>query len=195
MPSKPKSYNLQPMIRITTGSAKNKKLKIPEVEGFRGVQEVAKMALFSILGSKVEGTSCLDLYAGSGNLGLEALSRGALHCDFVDENYEAIGCINENIKNCGFSDKAAVHKKDCVKFVSQTGDKYDLIFADPFYNNTTHVHLLKNIEGILKEGGILAFFHGKDLDFGELAGKTNLIVLTTRNFGASVLEILEKPLI
>lgn len=177
-------------LRITTGTAKNKRLEAPQIEGFRAVQEVAKMALFSILDTKVEGANCLDLYAGSGNLGLEALSRGASWCDFVDASYESVLVIKRNVENCGFFDKSAVYVKEAPKFVSQSQTQYDIIFADPFYQDTSHVFLLKNMETVLKPNGIIAFYHGTNLDIQGLVGKTSLNIVNQRHFGNSTLTLL-----
>jgi 16S rRNA (guanine966-N2)-methyltransferase len=180
------------MIRVSGGTAKNKKLIPPDIEDFRAVQEIAKQAAFSIIGDKIKDAVCLDLYSGSGNLGIEALSRGAKRCDFVDENYEAYGVISENVKRSGFIEKAGFFKKDAVKFVANTAQKYDIIFADPFYDTTAHVFLMKNIAKILNDGGIIVFFHGKNLDFPSLIKDTGLKIITERQFGGSLFEILTK---
>lgn len=182
---------MTPMLRVTTGTAKNKKLVAPEIEGFRAVQEIAKLAVFSIIGEQVENAECLDLYAGSGNLGIEALSRGAEWCDFVEMTTEGYEAIEKNLNNCGFLEKAMVSRKDAVKFVSTVEKQYDLIFADPFYNTTNHVFLMKNLDKILKNEGILAFFHGDNLEFDRLIKDTNLFVVTERKFGNSFLKILK----
>jgi 16S rRNA (guanine(966)-N(2))-methyltransferase RsmD len=179
------------MIRVITGSAKNKKLVAPEVEGFRAVQEIAKAAAFSIIGEKVVGSRCLDLFAGSGNLGIEALSRGAESCDFVEESTSGYDAISANLVNCGFVEKAVVVRKDAVKYVSSTEKTYDIIFCDPFYNTTSHVFLMKNIDKILKINGVLLFFHGENLDFERLIAGTDLQVVTTRKFGSSLFEVLQ----
>lgn len=180
------------MIRITTGTAKNKKLKVPNIDGIRSVQEVSKMAIFSILGEKVSGTNCLDLYAGSGNLGIEALSRGAKWCDFVDEHPKAIKVIEENLKNCDFTEKSEVIRKDAIKYSANTEKKYDLIFVDPFYENTSHIFLFENLEEILNESGFIIFLHGLELDLEKNISKTQLKLVTQRKFGRSMFSILEK---
>ena len=180
------------MIRITTGSAKNAKLKTPNIPGFRSVQEVAKSSLFSILADKVEKAVCLDLYSGSGNLGLEALSRDAAQCDFVDENKEAKITIQENIKKCQFEEKAEFHFRDSVKFATNTEKQYDLIFVDPFYDSTSHVFLMKNLDEILKPQGLISFFHAESLDMDNLIKDTNLEIIDKRKFGKSYFTILKK---
>ena len=179
------------MIRIITGTAKNKKLKVPDVDGYRAVQEIAKGALFSIFNDKVLDANCLDLYAGSGNLGIEALSRGAKHCDFVDKNAVATKIIQENINNCGLNEKAEVFLRDAVKYVANTDEKYDLIFVDPFYSETHHVFLMKNLEEILVFDGIIAFFHGKELDINKVTKETDLVATDIRRFGKSYFTLLE----
>ena len=91
------------MLRITSGTAKNKKIRVPKIQEFQAVQEVAKLAIFSMLGEKVVDATCLDLFAGSGNMGIEALSRGAKWCDFVDKNRKSTDVIKENLVNAEVS--------------------------------------------------------------------------------------------
>lgn len=180
----------KPEIRITTGIAKNKKLKAPDIEGFRAVQEVAKSSVFSILGDKVPESMCLDLFSGSGNMGLEALSRGAEWCDFVDSNYFSCEAIRENIVNCGFLEKAEVIRKEAAKYVVNTEKTYDIIFLDPFYDDTNHKFLVSNLENILNKDGLIVFFHGENLDLKSLIEGTGLNIMEERKFGKSFFTIL-----
>ncbi len=178
------------MIRITSGTAKNKKLIVPDVPGIRAVQEVVKLAIFSILGEKVDDAMVLDLFAGSGNLGLEALSRGAQWCDFVDDNYNARQAITKNIKSCGFEDKSEVFFSDAVKYVANTDKKYTIIFADPFYDDLSHKFLMKNLEEILNPGGTIIFLHGDKLKIEKLTEGTNLKIIDERKYGKSILNFI-----
>lgn len=180
------------MIRIITGSAKNTKLYTPDIPGFRSVQEVAKGSLFSILDQIVKESVCLDLYAGSGNLGLEALSRGAAWCDFVDDHKLAETAILNNIKKCGLEEKAEFHLKDAVKYAANTDKRYDLIFVDPFYENRSHVYLTKNLEEVLNPKGYITFFHDHDLDVENLIQDTDLTMTNQRRFGKSYFSILKR---
>jgi len=179
-------------IRVITGSAKNRKLKAPDIEGFRAVQEVAKSSLFSILGSKIDEAECLDLYAGSGNLGIEALSRGAALCDFVDENPKSIQAIEENIVKCGFVEKSSVYRKDTVKFIANSNRNYDVVFIDPFYQTTSHKHLISNLINVLTEKGVAVFFHGEDTDIPTLLFDTPLKILDERRFGKSFFTLIAR---
>lgn len=182
------------MLRITSGTAKNKKIIVPEVEGIRPVQEIVKLAIFSILGDRVEEARVLDLFAGSGNLGLEALSRGAAWCDFVDSQWIAKQVIMKNIKNMGFDDRSEVHLSESVKFVGNTSNKYDVIFVDPFYEDLSQKFLVKNLEEVLNPDGTVIFLHGEKLDMNKLIDDTKLEILSERKFGKSFLTVLSRSL-
>jgi 16S rRNA (guanine(966)-N(2))-methyltransferase RsmD len=178
------------MLRITTGTAKNKRLKIPDIEGFRGVQEKAKLSLFSIIGDRIKGAVCLDLFAGSGNLGIEALSRGASWCDFVDENPICTEAIEASLHNCGFLEMGEVFRKSAVKYAEQCNRLYDVIFIDPFYSNTTQKHLIKELGNICKSSGHIFYFHLSTFNAKELLADTNLEIKDSRRFGESVFDLM-----
>jgi 16S rRNA (guanine966-N2)-methyltransferase len=192
------------VLRITTGTAKNKRLLTPEIENFRAVQEIAKGAIFAILENRVAGAKVLDLFAGSGNLGLEALSRGAKHCDFVDEHPKSARVIQENIKQCGFStaepgsplddvSQAAVTRKNALKFVENSyskGKTYDIVFLDPFYEDTAQIHLFKFLPRVVSKTGVIIYLYGENVKLDKLVDGTNLEVVTTRRFGRSYFSVL-----
>jgi 16S rRNA (guanine966-N2)-methyltransferase len=178
-------------IRITSGTAKNKRLKAPAMAEFRAVQEVAKQAVFSILGDKVVGAQCADLFAGSGNMGLEALSRGAAWCDFVESDYEATEILDKNIQNCGFGDQSEVYRREAGKFAANIEKKYDLVFMDPFYHDTAHKHLMKMLNEIINPDGQVVILYGDQLNLDTIIVDTDFEVVTTRKFGASRFSILQ----
>lgn len=180
------------MLRVITGIAKNTPLKTPYVEGYRGVQEIAKGAIFSIIGEEIKDSICLDLYAGSGNLGIEALSRGAKWCDFVDLNKSSVKCILDNLKKCKF-ENYEVFNKDSVKYVANTDKIYNYVFLDPFYDDTNHIFLMQNIEEILNpEKNMVIFLHGDKLDVEKVISKTNLKIIDERKYGKSFASFLKK---
>lgn len=180
------------MLRITSGIAKGKKLKAPNFPEFRAVQDKAKLAIFSILGDKIIGAKCLDLYAGSGSLGIEALSRGAKWCDFVDESRRAEDTITENLKNTGFTEKAEVFGQDAVKFVGNAFEKYDIVFVDPFYNETHFRFLFQNLEEALSEKGAIIFSHGKETEVDDvLANTSKLKVHDEKKYGSAYITVLK----
>lgn len=180
------------MLRITAGSAKNKPLETPEIEGYRAVQEVAKMAIFSIIGEDIQGKKCLDLYAGSGNMGIEALSRGAEYCTFVDENPEAIKTIEKNLFSCSFFENFEVKRKNALKFVTSTEDTFDYIFLDPFYADQTNKHLIKSLSRICNNKAQIFFLHASDYSIEKDLQDTDLEVASIRRFGKSSISQLTK---
>ena len=180
------------MLRVTSGSAKGRKLKVPPIKDFRAVQDKVKLAIFSILGDRIIGSVCLDLYAGSGSLGIEALSRGASHCDFVDKSRLAELTILENLQTLGFSEQAGTFRADAVKFVGNSEEKYDVIFVDPFYTETHFKFLFENLQEILKLGGVVIFSHGKGTDMADaLANAPKLKLRDTRKYGIAHISTIE----
>lgn len=178
-------------IRISSGTAKNRKLKAPQIPGIRLAQEVVRQAIFAILADKIENAKCLDLYAGSGSIGLEALSRGASWCDFVDINPQSTQAIEANIKYCRFEANAQVHQVDALKYVSNCEVLYDIIFVDPFYGQVNLKHLFKMLPQILKRDGLLFFLHGKEASVDQIIEDTPFKVTDERKYGASHVSLLE----
>lgn len=128
-------------MRIIAGTAGRIAIKVPSAVA-RPTTDFVRQAVFSILGEKVESTRVLDLFAGSGALGLEALSRGATACTFVDEHRQAVNVINENLAKARLEGGHAV-KSDVATFLKRDAATYDLIFADPpywkFYGDKDHI--------------------------------------------------------
>ncbi len=128
-------------MRIIAGKAGRIAIKVPSAVA-RPTTDFVRQAVFSILGERVEGARVLDLYAGSGALGLEALSRGAGTCTFVDEHRQAINVIIENLTKARLDGGHAV-KAEATPFLKRDAGTYDLIFADPpywkFYGDRDHV--------------------------------------------------------
>ncbi|MFZ5425194.1 MAG: RsmD family RNA methyltransferase [Patescibacteria group bacterium] len=179
------------MSRITSGTAKGKNLIVPNIENIRLPQDKFKLALFSILADKVKGADCLDLYAGSGSLGLDALSRGAQSCDFVDTDRKAIDAIEKNMFDLGFTGRGEIIQDDAVKYVANTSVTYDIIFADPFFDDVKHRFLMQNMEEILNPNGVICFSHGKELDIEDVIKNTKLEIFTTRKYNNAFLTILK----
>ncbi|MET0017261.1 16S rRNA (guanine(966)-N(2))-methyltransferase RsmD [Oscillibacter sp.] len=120
-------------MRVITGSARGRRLK--ELEGMetRPTTDRVKEGLFSALQFEVEGRRVLDLFAGTGQLGIEALSRGAVGCVFVDRRADAVKLIRENLKITGLTDRARVVTGDSMEYLGALREKFDLIFLDPPY--------------------------------------------------------------
>lgn len=133
-------------MRIIAGKAGRIAIKVPSAVA-RPTTDFVRQAIFSILGEKVEEARVLDLYAGSGALGLEALSRGAGSCTFVDEHRQAVSVINENLTKARLEGGHPV-RSEVRTFLKRDAATYDLIFADPpywkFYGDKDHVTELLN---------------------------------------------------
>lgn len=117
-------------MRVITGSARGRRLK--EIEGLetRPTTDRVKEALFSVIQFDIEGRRVLDLFAGTGQLGIEALSRGAESAVFVEQRKDAVQAVRENLVVCGLSDRARVVSGDAMSYL-KSGEKFDLIFLDP----------------------------------------------------------------
>jgi 16S rRNA (guanine(966)-N(2))-methyltransferase RsmD len=123
------------MMRIITGTAKGKKLVSLEGEATRPTSERIKEAVFSSIQFDVEGRRVLDLFAGSGQMGLEALSRGAEKATFIDLSREAMEIVKQNVKITGFTDKCHYLVSDWRNYIRKASgrEQYDLVFVDPPY--------------------------------------------------------------
>ena len=120
-------------MRVISGSARGRKLKEPVGETVRPSSDRVKEAVFNIIQFDIEGRNVLDLFAGTGQLGIEALSRGAKKAVFVDSGAGAIRLIRENLKICGFLKRATVVPGDALRYL-ENDEKFDLIFIDPPYD-------------------------------------------------------------
>jgi len=122
-------------MRIISGSARGRRLKEPVGNSIRPTSDKIKESVFNIIQFDVEGRRVLDLFAGSGQYGIEALSRGARNVVFVDSASESVKLVKENLKISGFSEMASVYGRDAIRFL-ESEEKYDLIFVDPPYDTT-----------------------------------------------------------
>ena len=144
-------------MRVISGKAKGIVLKAPEGEATRPTADRVKEAIFSILQFEIPGMSVLDLFGGTGQLGIEALSRDARSVVFVDSRDDACKLIRENLKRTNFQSQARVVKSDYLAFLKNCRDKYDVIFLDPPYAEVFLENALKMITeiDILQSGGII----------------------------------------
>lgn len=158
-------------MRVISGSARGRRLK--ELPGMdtRPTTDKVKESLFNIIQFDIEGRRALDLFGGTGQLGIEALSRGAARCTFVDMNRQAAAIIRENLKTVGFDQQATVHQGDAVAFVSGCRETYDLIFLDPPYQTQLLENCVQAVAkfDILSEHGIMICESAAEKQLPELA--------------------------
>ena len=164
------------MLRIITGTAKGKKLKTLEGEATRPTSERIKEAIFSSIQFDIEGRRVLDLFAGSGQMGLEALSRGAESAMFIDSSREAIEIVKDNVKATGFEKQSKHTVSDWRNFIrkaSGRGDRYDLVFIDPPYADECCADAAMRLArgGMLSLGAIVVLESGNEaIDVESLSG-------------------------
>ena len=157
-------------MRIITGKAKGIVLKTPQGEATRPTAERVKEAVFSMLQFDIEDRSVLDLFAGSGQMGLEALSRGAASAVFVDKSKDAIRLIKENIEKTRLADKATVFQSDYLDFIKRNfGKSFDIIIIDPPYALKMYNPALKSLleAGMLKKTSLIVCESGADEIFNR----------------------------
>ena len=162
-------------MRVITGKARGVTLKTPEGLQTRPTTDRVKEALFSIIQFDIPAASVLDLFGGTGQLGIEALSRGAKRAVFVDESDKACRLIQENLRRTRMEGEGTVVRGDYLAYLSRCREKFDIIFLDPPYAEVFLENALKMITeiDILQSGGIIVTERplGKELPF-EFEGYT-----------------------
>ena len=144
-------------MRVISGKARGIALKTPNGMATRPTSDRVKEALFSIIQFDIPGARVLDLFGGTGQLGIEALSRGAKSAVFVDERQDACGLIRENLKKTGLSESADVIRADYQSYLRNCREKFNIILLDPPYADVfleNAIKIIKEID-ILQSNGIM----------------------------------------
>lgn len=147
-------------MRIITGIAKGRAIKAPEGQNTRPTSDRVKESLYNIISKKINGARVLDLFSGTGNLGLEALSRGAENCTFIEKNNDTYKILAYNIENLGFAANSELYKGDAFNILGtlqRNKKKYDIIFLDPPYGMGLIEKSINEINKLmlLEENGII----------------------------------------
>lgn len=159
-------------MRVNAGSAKGKKLKSSSTKEVRPTSDKVKAAVFNTIGQNLEGKMFLDLFSGTGGMGIEALSRGADSCVFIEKNRECVKIIYENLKITGLSHRARVFKTDVIRGLAKLQKEnlsFDFIYMDPPYFKPLYIPVFEAIleKGLLKKDGALIVEHFKNIIFPE----------------------------
>jgi 16S rRNA (guanine966-N2)-methyltransferase len=176
-------------LRIIGGTARGRRLQTPSKSTakypgqlIRPTADRSREALFNIIGQEVKAATVLDLYAGTGALGLEALSRSAIRTVFVDNNPQAVQLIEKNIELCGFSDRTLVLERDLSKglyfLAKQLPEvKFSIIFIDPPYRKGLSSTMLQEIEktDILSSDALIVVEEDAIADLSSMATELNLV--------------------
>ena len=154
-------------MRINSGRFKYRKLEIPE--SARPTTEKVREAVFSMLIGRVEGATVLDLFAGSGSLGLEALSRGAEFCVFNEGDRKNYKILKNNITNCKAEEISSTYNNDFRKALTLANREFDIIFVDPPYREGYYSEVFELVEeyGLLADGGVIVAEHLNDNELSD----------------------------
>ncbi len=156
-------------MRVIAGTYKGRKLESPDSYDIRPTTDKAKEALFSILMNETAGARVLDVFAGSGALGIEALSRGAAECVFIDHSRQSVALIKRNLAACGVTEPARVIAGDYRKALAGLGGRFDIILMDPPYGQSLLEEAFRLIheQSLLSEGGVIVCEHRKEEELPE----------------------------
>jgi 16S rRNA (guanine966-N2)-methyltransferase len=181
------------MLRVVAGTAGGLRLHLPKGASIRPTQDRIKQVIFSSLADRVVGATVLDLYSGTGALGIEALSRGATRSTFVDADPRCIACIQRNLTHCKFIGQPVV-LSDAGKFLQGVkNETYHVIFADPPYQKSggslDNLDLLIQLSHCLNEGGWLIYEHASRQAF---CNPPSWEIVRHRLYGETALTFLRK---
>ena len=188
-------------MRVVTGEAKGRKLKAPKTAGTRPIIDRVKTALFDILSTRVEDARFLDLFAGTGSVGIEALSRGAAHATFIEMNHSVLKLVRENLKITGLGDRAETLQADAFKFLqsnaAQNGNAqrvYDMIYVAPpqYHEMAARALAMLDTSPLLAEDGlVIVQIHPKERSAVASVPLTRLVLSDERKYGSTLLMFYE----
>lgn len=165
-------------MRVITGTARGRVLRTLEGEDVRPTTDRVKEAVFSIIQFEIEGRRVLDLFAGSGQLGIEALSRGAASATFVDMSKDSLSAVKYNLEHTKLGDNAKVVQTDALSFLKLTKDKFDIVFLDPPYASSLVVDSMKLLSDVVAAGGCAICETPVDSELPEASASLNSIAAT-----------------
>lgn len=179
-------------MRVISGKYKGRKLEGYDIVGTRPTMDRVKESLFAMISGYIKDARCLDLFAGSGSLGIEALSNGAKSCYFVDKSSEVIKTLQNNINNIKIEEEYYLLQQDYMEFLKKAKNNYlqfDLIFLDPPYDN----HIIENIltfiyqNNLLSPNGLIIC----EYEFQDIKGP-DFIIYKEKIYGTKRIKIFKK---
>jgi 16S rRNA (guanine966-N2)-methyltransferase len=167
-------------MRVIAGSQKGRRLLSPEGTSLRPTSDRVKEALFSILAPRIPGARFLDLYAGTGAIGIEAMSRGARHAAFVESHADSLRLLRDNLVRCGLTAQAEIHSCTATAFLKRelSDDAYDVVFADPPYQETDDgLAMLSalSMSAIISPASTIILEHGSKSKLSSEIGRLSLV--------------------
>ncbi len=179
-------------MRVIAGELKGRRLEAPKWEGLRPTSDKLRETLFNVLAPRVAGARVVDGFAGTGALGIEALSRGAALVTFVERDPRALKLVRDNLARCAVQpDRYAIIRSDFLSVTRgrREGTRADLVLLDPPYDLRSLEEALGAAEGLLEAGGLVVLEHAKRRESPARAGGLNRVrVLTSGDSGLSFYE-------
>ena len=182
-------------MRVIAGSAKGTRLKALRGKGVRPTLDRVKEAIFNIIGERVVGARVLDLFAGSGALGIEALSRGADEAIFVEKEGRLIKVIQENLSACHLEERGRLFHarvEEALKFLERQGERFDLILMDPPYGMGIAPRMVNDpgLSGLLSKDGLVVVEHDPREEMVKGSGRLHLV--DARRYGDTAISLFMK---
>lgn len=179
-------------MRIIAGELKGRRLMTPSDNRVRPTTDKVKEAVFSMVAGYLPGSVVVDLFAGTGNLGLEAISRGAARAYFVDKDRTSISMVRENVKHCKVEDRSVILWSDFKSVFKKINDKVDVIFLDPPYSAGYMEECFSIIaeSEILEEDGIIVAEHSSAETLPE--DMSGMVLIKSKRYGKISVSIYEK---
>lgn len=177
-------------MRVITGSCRGKFLKTLDGNDVRPTSQKVKEAVFSAIQFDIEGRRVLDLFAGSGQLGIEALSRGAKCATFVDNSASSIKIIKQNIESTGLDSQAKVYSSDYSTFAATSRDVFDIVFLDPPYQKGLLLPALKSVLPLMSDYGIIICEYPPEVELPQEIG--GFMITKTYRYGKINVSVYRK---
>ena len=178
-------------MRVIAGAARGVRLRtLPGTDITRPTVDRVKEGMFSALQFLLPGARVLDLFAGSGQLGIEALSRGADFCVFIDENRGAVRIVEENLRAAGLAQRAEIHCANAQGFLAGTAEQFDILLLDPPYRHGTLQALLPSLGRVMAPGGVALCESERETVMPQRAGE--LVLKKQYRYGTVLVSRYEK---
>ncbi|NIP38951.1 MAG: 16S rRNA (guanine(966)-N(2))-methyltransferase RsmD [Candidatus Dadabacteria bacterium] len=179
------------MLRVSSGKAKGKKLFVPKGKKVRPTTARVKQSIFDTI-YDFKNKTVLDIFAGSGALGIESLSRGASHVIFVENDLKVIQLLKKNLESCKLSSQYSILALDynkAIKKLTKDNRTFDLIFIDPpfgLYETKKAYELIEQAGGLLEQGGIMIIEHTQPLEY-----ENTKFLISTKKYGSNFVSFIE----
>ncbi len=178
-------------MRVITGNARGRRLETPSGDDVRPTADAVKESVFSIIQFDIEGCVFLDAFAGTGQMGIEALSRGARKAYFIDNSKKSLNVIKRNIAICGFENKSEVRASDTISFLSAANKAFDIVFLDPPYRTGLLQKALELAPGAVKSTGYIICEHPREEKLPETSG--DFVLKKSYRYGKIMISLYTKP--